>query len=69
MFTGEIDSSNWVRMINRYKNTCCVCNRVIRTDDEMLWNPEIAGQSRHLPEVCEWLGFRKAMPSRRKGYK
>lgn len=56
-------------MINKYKNTCCVCNRVIRTDDEMLWNPEIAGQSRHLPEVCEWLGFRKAMPSRRKGYK
>jgi len=61
----SIDSSNWRRIVNKYKNTCVVCNRTMVTGDEILWNPEMPGQSRHLPEVCEWLGTRKKMPKRR----
>lgn len=67
MITGnQIDSSNWIRLENKYKNTCVVCNRAIFKGDEILWNPQISGQSRHLPEMCEWLGSRKQMPKRRK---
>jgi len=66
MNSGQlIDSSNWIKMINRYKNTCIVCNRAIFKGDEILWNPDISGQSRHLPEMCEWLGYAKKRVSTR----
>ena len=58
--------SSWLTITNNYKNTCCVCNRSMQTGEKILWNPNIPGESRHLPEVCEWLGIRKPMPKRRK---
>ena len=55
----------WIKMENKYKNTCDYCNRTISTGDTILWNPETM-KSTHLIEMCEWLGIRAKMPNRRK---
>lgn len=56
---------NWKQITNRYKNTCCVCNRSISIGDNILWHKE-EKLVMHLPEICEFLGTRKKMPKRRK---
>jgi hypothetical protein len=68
MKNGEMleDYSSWIKLENKYKNTCCVCYRAIQKGDLILWNPDRVGQSRHLPEVCDWLGYRKQKTSSRK---
>lgn len=69
MKNGEVleDYSNWIQIENKYKNTCCVCNRKMQTGDLILWNPDRVGQSRHLPEVCDWLGYKPKISTRAKG--
>jgi hypothetical protein len=54
----------WVTITNKYKKTCVVCNRVMITGDLILWNKETS-QSMHHPEMCNFLGIRKKMPSRK----
>ena len=49
---------NWKQLINKYKNTCCVCNRSIDVGDVILWNKD-EGLVCHLPEMCQFLGTRK----------
>ncbi len=56
---------NWKQITNKYKNTCCVCNRSITIGDIILWHKE-EKLVMHLPEVCKFLGTRKKMPKRRK---
>lgn len=56
---------NWKQITNRYKNTCCVCNRSISLGEIILWNKEHS-LVMHTPEVCDLLGIRKKMPARRK---
>ncbi len=56
---------NWKQITNKYRNTCCVCNRSIAMGDIILWNKDHS-LVMHLPEVCEFLGTRKKMPPRRK---
>lgn len=58
-------NETWIKMENKYKNTCDYCNRAIFTGDTILWNPDTM-KSTHLPEMCEWLGIRAKMPNRRK---
>ena len=56
---------NWKQITNKYKNTCCVCNRSISMGEIILWNKEHS-MVMHLPEMCQLLGTRKKMPPRRK---
>jgi len=56
---------NWKQITNRYKSTCCVCNRSISSGEIILWNREHS-MVMHLPEMCALLGTRKKMPARRK---
>ncbi len=55
----------WKQITNKYKNTCCVCNRSITVGDIILWHKD-KRLVMHLPEVCQFLGTRKKMPKRRK---
>lgn len=55
----------WKQITNKYKNTCCVCNRAISSGEIILWNRDNS-LVMHLPETCEFLGIRKKMPARRK---
>jgi hypothetical protein len=54
----------WITITNKYKKTCVVCNRAMMTGDLILWNTETS-QSMHHPEMCNFLGIRKKMPSRK----
>ena len=56
---------NWKQITNKYKNTCCVCNRSISMGEIILWNKEHS-MVMHLQEMCKLLGTRKKMPARRK---
>jgi hypothetical protein len=58
----------WLTIINKYKKTCNVCNRAMITGELILWNKE-TGQSMHQPEMCNLLGIRKKMPSRKESNK
>jgi hypothetical protein len=58
----------WLTIINKYKKTCNVCNRAMITGELILWNKE-TGQSMHQPEMCNLLGVRKKMPSRKESNK
>lgn len=62
-----IDNS-WVTISNKYKKTCVVCNRTMATGELILWNKETS-QSMHHPEMCNLLGIRKKMPSRKEANK
>ena len=62
-----IDNS-WVTITNKYKKTCIVCNRAMLAGDLILWNKETS-QSMHHPEMCNFLGIRKKMPSRKESNK
>ena len=55
---------NWKQITNKYKNTCCVCNRSISSGEIILWNKE-ASLVQHLPDVCQFLGTRKKRVSTR----
>jgi hypothetical protein len=55
---------SWKQLTNKYKNTCCVCNRSIDAGDVILWNKD-QGLVCHLPEMCEFLGTRKKRKSTR----
>ena len=55
---------NWKQITNKYKSTCCVCNRVISSGEIILWNKD-ASLVQHLPEVCKFLGSRKKRVSTR----
>ena len=55
---------NWKQITNKYRNTCCVCNRSISSCEIILWNKQHS-YVMHLPEVCDLLGIRKKMPARR----
>jgi hypothetical protein len=61
----EFQDFNWKQITNRYKNTCCVCNRSISSGEIILWNRDHS-LVMHLPEMCQLLGTRKKMPARRK---
>lgn len=61
----QFQDFNWKQITNRYKNTCCVCNRSISMGEIILWNKDHS-MVMHLPEMCELLGTRKKMPARRK---
>ena len=54
----------WVTITNKYKKTCVVCNRAMVTGELILWNKD-TGQSMHQVEMCNLLGIRKKMPSRK----
>ena len=54
----------WVTITNKYKKTCVVCNRAMMTGELILWNKD-TGQSMHQVEMCNLLGIRKKMPSRK----
>lgn len=56
---------NWKQITNKFKNTCCVCNRSISSGEIILWHKE-QSLVMHLPELCNFLGTRKKMPPRRK---
>ena len=58
----------WLTIINKYKKTCNICNRAMVTGELILWNKE-TGQSMHQPEMCNLLGIRKKMPSRKESNK
>jgi hypothetical protein len=60
----EHQDFNWKRITNKYKSTCCVCNRGISSGEIILWNKE-ASLVQHLPEMCEFLGTRKKRVSTR----
>ena len=55
---------NWKQITNKYKSTCCVCNRGISSGEIILWNKE-ASLVQHLPEMCQFLGTRKKRVSTR----
>jgi gamma-glutamylcysteine synthetase len=55
---------NWKQITNKYRNTCCVCNRSISSGEIILWNKEHS-LVQHLPEVCQFLGTRKKRKSTR----
>ena len=55
---------NWKQLTNKYKNTCCVCNRSIDVGDVILWNKDEKLVC-HLPEMCSFLGTRKKRKSTR----
>ncbi len=55
---------NWRQITNKYKNTCCVCNRGISHGETILWHKD-QGLVMHLPEVCKVLGTRKKRVSTR----
>jgi hypothetical protein len=55
---------NWKQITNKYRNTCCVCNRSISTGETILWNKEHS-LVQHLPEICDFLGTRKKRKSTR----
>jgi hypothetical protein len=55
---------NWKQITNKYKNTCCVCNRAISYGETILWNKDNS-LVQHLPEVCDFLGTRKKRVSTR----
>jgi hypothetical protein len=55
---------SWKQLTNKYKNTCCVCNRSIDAGDVILWNKDQSLVC-HLPEMCEFLGIRKKRKSTR----
>lgn len=55
---------NWRQITNKYKSTCCVCNRGILAGEIILWNKE-ESLVMHLPEVCQFLGTRKKRVSTR----
>ena len=57
-----IDDS-WITIKNKFKKTCSVCNRSMVTGDLILWNKETS-QSKHHPQMCNFLGIRKKMPKR-----
>jgi hypothetical protein len=61
----QFQDFNWKQITNRYRNTCCVCNRSISMGEIILWNKDHS-MVMHLPEMCELLGTRKKMPPRRK---
>lgn len=56
---------NWKQITNKYRSTCCVCNRAISHGETILWHKEHS-LVMHLPETCEFLGTRKKMPKRSK---
>lgn len=58
-------NTDWVQMTNKFKNTCCVCNRSMYSGETILWNKS-TNQAMHNPEMCNFLGIRKKMPKRRK---
>jgi hypothetical protein len=60
--------NKWITITNKYKKTCNVCNRAMVTGELILWNKE-TGQSMHQPEMCNLLGIRKKMPSRKEANK
>jgi len=60
--------NKWVIITNKYKKTCSVCNRAMVTGELILWNKD-TGQSMHQPEMCNLLGIRKKMPSRKEANK
>ena len=60
--------NKWITISNKYKKTCTVCNRAMATGELILWNKE-TGQSMHHPELCNLLGIRKKMPSRKESNK
>lgn len=55
---------NWRQITNKYKSTCCVCNRGIGAGEIILWNKN-ESLVMHLPEVCQFLGTRKKRVSTR----
>lgn len=55
---------SWKQLTNKYKNTCCVCNRSINIGEVILWNKD-QGLICHLPETCQFLGTRKKRKSSR----
>ena len=55
---------NWRQITNKYKSTCCVCNRGISAGETILWNKD-ESLVMHLPEVCQFLGTRKKRVSTR----
>lgn len=56
--------NNWKQLTNKYKNTCCVCNRSIDVGEVILWNKDQSLVC-HMPEMCEFLGTRKKRKSTR----
>jgi len=58
MFNPNMDDKIWVRMTNKYKNTCGFCNRAVEAGDPILWSKE-KRLITHLPEMCTFLGIRK----------
>jgi hypothetical protein len=60
--------NKWASITNKYKKTCSVCNRAMVTGELILWNKD-TGQSMHQPEMCNLLGIRKKMPSRKEANK
>jgi hypothetical protein len=58
----------WLTITNKYKKTCSVCNRTMVTGESILWNKETK-ESMHHPEMCNFLGIRKKMPSRKESNK
>lgn len=60
--------NKWVTITNKYKKTCSVCNRTMVAGESILWNKETS-QSMHHPEMCNFLGIRKKMPSRKESNK
>jgi hypothetical protein len=55
---------NWRQITNKYKSTCCVCNRGISAGEIILWHKD-ESLVMHLPEVCKFLGTRKKRVSTR----
>ena len=58
-----IDDS-WITIKNKFKKTCSVCNRSMVTGELILWNKQTK-ESKHHPQMCNFLGIRKKMPKRR----
>jgi len=61
-------NDKWLTIVNKYKKTCVVCNRSMVTGELILWNKETK-ESMHQPEMCNLLGIRKKMPSRKEANK
>jgi hypothetical protein len=55
---------NWKQITNKYRSTCCVCNRSISSGETILWNKD-ESLVMHLPEICKFLGTRKKRVSTR----
>lgn len=56
--------ANWRQITNKYKSTCCVCNRAISSGETILWHKD-ESLVQHLPEMCKFLGTRKKRVSTR----